>query len=108
MCSYALCWLKIQASRDSLYLNGVLEFFPRKQIKTAVSQVRQRALGEKHPDTAVSYAHAAYNLNAQGHYDEAEPLYRTSLKITEEALGSDHPTTQKLRNNLYIFSKNRK
>ncbi|CAM9524664.1 unnamed protein product, partial [Ectocarpus sp. 13 AM-2016] len=36
----------------------------------------------------------------QGKYDEAEPLYRRSLAIDEEAFGRDHPDVATNLNNL--------
>jgi tetratricopeptide (TPR) repeat protein len=49
--------------------------------------------GEGHPDTAISYNNVAYNLQAQGRYAEAEPLYRQALAIWLKALGEGHPQT---------------
>lgn len=56
--------------------------------------------GEDHPDTATSYDNVAFNLNAQGRYTEAEPLYRKALGISERVLGDDHPDTGTSYNNL--------
>ena len=57
-------------------------------------------LGEDHPDTAQSYNNIATNLNAQGRYDEAEPLYKKALEICERELGEDHPDTATSYNNV--------
>ena len=57
-------------------------------------------LGEDHPDTATSYNNLASNLNAQGRYDEAEPLYRKALEIHTQVLGEDHPDTATSYNNV--------
>ena len=38
--------------------------------------------------------------NSQGKYEEAEPLYLEALAIAEQALGENHPTTVKIRENL--------
>ena len=40
---------------------------------------------------------------AQGRYDEAEPLYRRALDTYERVLGPDHPTTIAVRGNLQGF-----
>ena len=40
---------------------------------------------------ALSLDHLADLYRAQGRYDEAEPLYRRALKISEKALGPEHP-----------------
>ena len=37
---------------------------------------------------------------AQGHYDDAKPLYERSLAIDEKALGPDHPHVATDRSNL--------
>ena len=42
----------------------------------------------------------ANSLNAQGKYDEAEPLYRKALEIRRQVLGEDHPETATRYNNL--------
>ena len=57
-------------------------------------------LGEDHPDTVTSYNNLASNLNAQGRYGEAEPLYRKALEICERELGEDHPSTATSYNNV--------
>jgi hypothetical protein len=53
----------------------------------------RQALGGAHPDTAQGYHNLALNLNAQGKYGEAEPLYQKSLAIWRQALGEAHPHT---------------
>ena len=44
-------------------------------------EIDQRVRGEEHPDTATSYNNVAQNLDAQGRYEEAEPLYQRALEI---------------------------
>ena len=46
------------------------------------------------------------NLNAQGRYEEAEPLYSKALEIFERGLGEEHPNTLICYNNLAIFLDN--
>ena len=57
-------------------------------------------LGEGHPDTATSYNNLAANLQAQGKYADAEPLFRTALEIRRRVLGEGHPDTAPGYNNL--------
>ncbi len=57
------------------------------------SKLLEAALGENHPDVAESYNDIAYNLNAQGRYDEAEAPFRKALKIRQTILGEAHPDT---------------
>jgi tetratricopeptide (TPR) repeat protein len=47
----------------------------------------RQVLGEDHPYTANSYNNLAYNLNAQGKYMEAGPLYQRALDIRRKILG---------------------
>ena len=42
----------------------------------------------------------AANLNSQGKYAEAEPLYRKALEIWQRVLGEDHPNTATSYNNV--------
>jgi hypothetical protein len=35
--------------------------------------------------------------DAQGRYEQAEPLYQRALMIDEQQLGREHPTTQTVR-----------
>ncbi len=44
-----------------------------------------------------------------GRFEEAEPLYREALKIIEDALGPEHPSTKKVRTNLdgFLAAKDR-
>jgi CHAT domain-containing protein len=57
-------------------------------------------LGEDHPDTAIGYTGLASNLDAQGRYAEAQPLYERALAILRKALGEDHPDAAWSYNNL--------
>ena len=41
--------------------------------------------------------------DAQGHYAQAEPLYKRSLAIREKALGPDHPDVATSLNNLALL-----
>jgi CHAT domain-containing protein len=42
----------------------------------------------------------AFNLNAQGRYGEAQPLFERALGIERKTLGEDHPVTARGYNNL--------
>ncbi|WP_200867669.1 tetratricopeptide repeat protein [Acidithiobacillus thiooxidans] len=63
-------------------------------------EVREKVLGQEHPDTATSLNNLAGLLQAQGKLTEAEPLFRRTLEIQEKALGPEHPNTTNTRNNL--------
>jgi tetratricopeptide (TPR) repeat protein len=48
----------------------------------------------------------ANQLDKQGRYSEAEPLYKRSLAVVEKALGHDHPKVAAVLNNLAeVFRK---
>ncbi len=57
-------------------------------------------LGEKHPDTALSYSNLAFNLNAQGKFADAQPLCQKALDLRLDVLGEKHPDTAISYNNL--------
>ncbi|HEY1939568.1 MAG TPA: tetratricopeptide repeat protein [Candidatus Angelobacter sp.] len=66
------------------------------------SEIRDKALGPEHPDTATCLNNLAVLYHEQGKYYEAEPLFRRALAIWEEARGPDHPNTVQVRNNLIL------
>ncbi|MGJ5628021.1 tetratricopeptide repeat protein, partial [Nostoc sp. CALU 1950] len=68
--------------------------------------LRQRLLGEEHPDVALSYNNLAALYYSQGRYSKAEPLYKKALSIAELSLGVDHPNTSKIRENLKLLGDN--
>ena len=50
-------------------------------------------LTDDHPDTASSYSNLAGNLEAQGKFAEAQPLYEKALEIRRRLLADEHPDT---------------
>jgi tetratricopeptide (TPR) repeat protein len=62
--------------------------------------LRQKLLGDDHPDVAESLNNLAGLYESQGKYKEAEPLYQQALNIFEQRLGVDHPHTIIVRGNL--------
>ncbi len=65
-----------------------------------VLEIREKVLGEEHPDTASSYNNLALLYKSMGAYEKAEPLYKKALKISENVLGEEHPSTATSYNNL--------
>ncbi|MBE9030883.1 tetratricopeptide repeat protein, partial [filamentous cyanobacterium LEGE 11480] len=63
-------------------------------------EIRQTALGERHPSTATSLNNLALLYESMGRYEAAEPLYVSSLEISQTALGERHPSTAASLNNL--------
>ena len=66
-------------------------------------KIREKILGEEHPDTATSYNNLAVLYKSMGEYQKAEPLYLKALKIREKVLGEEHPSTATSYNNLAVF-----
>ena len=60
-------------------------------------------LGPEHPDVGAALNHLAFFYNSQGKYDEAEPLLKRSLAISENALGPEHPKVAAALNNLAML-----
>jgi tetratricopeptide (TPR) repeat protein len=52
--------------------------------------LREKVLGKEHPGTLTSIHNIALFLQSQGKYDEAEPMYRQTLALTEKILGKEH------------------
>ncbi|NES22511.1 MAG: CHAT domain-containing protein, partial [Symploca sp. SIO3E6] len=68
-------------------------------------QMRQRLLGEEHPDVASSLNNLAFLYSSQGRYSEAEPLYRQALEMKQRLLGDEHPDVAYSLNNLaFLYS----
>ena len=54
-------------------------------IATRVLELRKKALGPDHPDTATSLNNLAELYRSMGDYAKAEPLYERALKISEKS-----------------------
>jgi len=61
-------------------------------------------VGEKHPDTALSYNNEAAALDCLQQYSEARSLYKTAYAILKANLGVNHPRTVALARNLQSVS----
>src|SRR5262249_4181471 len=68
-------------------------------LRTALA-IRQRALGENHPEAAHALEQVASSLHAQGKYGEAEELLRKALALSGPVLGEEHQQTGGSRNRL--------
>ena len=68
-------------------------------------KINEEALGEDHPDVAISLNNLAELYYNQGRYKEAEPLYRHALKILKQTLGPDHPEVAITRENMRALYK---
>ena len=63
-------------------------------------ELRERALGPEHPDTARSANNLGVMLSMQGRHAEAEVLFRRALAAIEIARGGAHPDTAGALNNV--------
>ena len=63
-------------------------------------QIREKTLGQMHPDVAQSLNNLAALYLEQGKYTEAEPLFQRALIIVESVLGSEHIHVGTCLNNL--------
>ena len=59
--------------------------------------------GDNYPNITENLNNLAKLYQSQGRYAEAEPLYLQALAIAEQALGENHPTTVKIRENLQMM-----
>ena len=92
-------WRKFSTNIAGL-LNYAGMYKSAERIYEEIKRNCEGELGERHPDTAVSYNNLAYVYDSQGRYKEAEELYRKALRIREEILGERHPDTANSYNNL--------
>jgi len=65
-------------------------------------EIRDRVLGEEHPETLSTMGNLALLYWQQGRLDQAEQLGLKTLEIHKRILGEEHPDTMKSRNNLAL------
>ncbi len=65
-------------------------------------RIRERALGEEHPDTAMSYHNMAELYFLQGNYEFALAYFIKAYKILMNKLGIEHPNTKICYQNMEI------
>jgi CHAT domain-containing protein/Tfp pilus assembly protein PilF len=63
-------------------------------------QIRKKAFGPEHPDTAVTLNNLAELYETMGEYARAEPLLQQALQIRKKAFGPEHPDIALSLNNL--------
>lgn len=83
------------------FRHGPLAAYSRAQplYEEAVA-IREKCLGDGHPDTGKSLEKLAGLLTARGEFASARPLYERALAICETALGPNHPDVARSLNNL--------
>ena len=75
---------------------------------TRALAIRERVLGPDHPDTSHSLNNLAALYQAQGKYEQAEPLYQRALTIYTRAFGPQHPGTKTIQRNYDGFLEEKK
>lgn len=63
-------------------------------------RIREKALGEGHPDTAASYNNLAGVYQVQGRYENAISYYEKAYKIFVSLLGKNRPNTEIVYGNM--------
>jgi tetratricopeptide (TPR) repeat protein len=85
----------------SLYDAG--QYVKAEPLYKRALEIREKALGKDHLETATSLNNLASLYESQGKYAEAEPLHKRALEIREKALGKDHSLTAASLNNLALL-----
>ncbi|KAF4633228.1 hypothetical protein G7Y89_g4890 [Cudoniella acicularis] len=67
-----------------------------------VLEIREKVLGQEHPDTLASMNNLALMFSNQGRWKEAEELGIQVLEMTKRVLGREHPDTLMSMNNLAL------
>jgi tetratricopeptide (TPR) repeat protein len=88
------------SNQAAFYLFQRAQYSEAEPLLKGSLAIREKALGPKHPDTALSLNNLAQLYHAQGKYDQAVPLNQRALAICEEALGPEHQNTATTLNNL--------
>jgi tetratricopeptide (TPR) repeat protein len=63
-------------------------------------EIRKRALGEDHSDTATSYNNMGMSLSDLDQHEKALEYFQKALEIRKRVLGEDHPDTATSYNNM--------
>lgn len=76
--------------RTGSYLRQRSQLVDAEKFLVLALDIRERTLGDMHPDLAASLSSLGALYNAQGRYSEAESLFRRALAIREQRLGPTH------------------
>ncbi len=81
------------ANSAARFLGARGRYQEAEQLFRQVLAVRERVLGDAHPDTLATRNEVAWMLGKQGRYEEAEEHYRKVLAARVRVLGDAHPDT---------------
>jgi len=73
-----------------------------KELQEGALKIRQRVLGEEHPDTLTSADSLARVLAHEGHFAEAEKIFRETFEVRRRVRGPEHPDTLKSEDHLAL------
>jgi len=76
------------------------------ELLERVKAIREKVLGQEHPDTAATYNSIAEVYNCLGDYPKALEWHEKALNIKEKALGKEHLGTATTYNNIAVVYKN--
>ena len=68
--------------------------------------VSEKALGEDHPSTAITYSNIAGIMSDLGDHDAALEYYKKALSVFKEKLGREHPHTKAVMNSVKKLEEN--
>jgi CHAT domain-containing protein/Tfp pilus assembly protein PilF len=89
---------KLNTEFNRLYRAG--KYDEARVLCERVLEIREKALGQDHPDVARTVTNLANIYNLKGDYAKAESLYQRALSIRDKALGPEHPDVAATLNNL--------
>jgi tetratricopeptide (TPR) repeat protein len=89
-------------TRLGAYALGRAEYAKAEANNLRALEIREKALGPDHVETAQSLNNVALVYRNQGRYKESEPLHQRALRIREESLSPDHPGIAESLNNLAL------
>ncbi|MBD2102058.1 FxSxx-COOH system tetratricopeptide repeat protein, partial [Leptolyngbya sp. FACHB-261] len=90
-------------NQTGYYLAQRAQYTEAEPLLAQALELRQRLLGQDHPDVATSLNNLALLYDSQGRYSEAEPLYLQALELRQRLLGQDHPDVATSLNNLALL-----
>ena len=93
-------WRRTSQREDAAYCCGECRDYYRDALSIELLSARLQAERMNGQDISLTLDTLAQELQAQGMYDEAEPLYREALEMDREMLGTGHPNTLTAINNL--------
>ena len=96
-------WRRTGQKEDAAYRCGECKDEYRDALSIVLLRARLQAERADGQDTSFTVDTLAVELQTQGKFDEAEPLFREALEGQRETLGSRHPSTLTSINNLGVL-----